>query len=114
MFAPVKYKLWWNYHVDSLGRKGREMVSVISISAPFLPISYLCAIFSFLVTDSFDLGYFIVTAQWKLMTIGTYYNLRERTFDNGPDGLSITPCLQVEPSYPKLDENTYFKFHVQT
>ena len=46
------------------------MASVTRISAPFLPISYLCAIVSHLVTDSFDLGCFIVmyTAQWKLMT----------------------------------------------
>ena len=49
------------------------MVSVTPISVPFLPISYLCARGSFLITDSFDLGYFIVTVQWKLMTIGTYY-----------------------------------------
>ena len=41
-----KNKLLWNYHVDSLGREGGEMVSVTSISAPFLPISYLCAIAS--------------------------------------------------------------------
>ena len=39
-----KNKLLWNYHVDSLGREGREMASVTSISALFLPISYLCAI----------------------------------------------------------------------
>ena len=68
-------------------------------------------IVSFLVTDSFDLGYFIVTAQWKLMTIGTSYNFRKQIFDNGPDGFSIIPCLQVEPSYPKLDESTS-KLHV--
>ena len=60
------------------------MASVTSISAPFLPISYLCAIVSFLVTDSFDLGYFIVIAQWKFMTIDTSYNFCERTLDNGP------------------------------
>ena len=42
------------------------MVSVKSISAPFLPISYLCARVSFLVTDSLDLDYFIITAEWKL------------------------------------------------
>ena len=47
------------------------MASVTSISAPFMPISCFCARVSFLVTDSFDLGYFIVTAEWKLMTIGT-------------------------------------------
>ena len=41
-----KNKLLWNYHVNSLGRKGQEMASVTSISAPFLPISYLCAIAS--------------------------------------------------------------------
>ena len=46
------------------------MANVTSISAPFLPISYLCAIVSFLVTNGFDLGYIIVTAQWKLITIG--------------------------------------------
>ena len=89
------------------------MASMTSISAPFLPISYLCAIVSFLATDSFDLGYFIVTAQWKLMMIGTSHDLREQTFDNGPDGLSITLCLQVEPSYPKLDGSTS-KFHFPT
>ena len=74
----------------------------MTVSQLLYAISYLCATVSFLVTDSFDLGYFIVTAQWKLMTIGTSYDLRERTFDNGPDRLNITPCLQVEPSYPKL------------
>ena len=56
------------------------MASVASISAPFLPISYLCAIVSsylcamvsFLVTDTFDLGYFIITAQWKLILAITF------------------------------------------
>ena len=41
-----KNKLLWNYDVDSLGHKGRKMANVTSISAPFLPISYLCAIYT--------------------------------------------------------------------
>ena len=28
------------------------------------------------------------------------------TFDNGPDGSCVTPCLQVDPSYPKEDGST--------
>ena len=74
------------------------MANVTPISARFLPISCLCArvshfwqqtvLVSILVTSV------LYTAQWKLMTMGI-------TFDNGPDRLSITPCLQVDPSYPK-------------
>ena len=52
------------------------MASMTPISVPFLPISYLCAIVSYFGNRQFQsiLGYFNVTAQWKLMTIA--YNLR--------------------------------------
>ena len=36
----------------------------------------------------------LYAAQWQLMMMGI-------TFANGPVGLSITPCLQVDPSYPE-------------
>ena len=66
------------------------MASVTSISAPFLPISYLYAIVSFLVTDSFDLGYFIVTAQGKLMTINTTVAI---TFASEPSIMAQMDCV---------------------
>ena len=62
------------------------MVSVTPILAPFLTISCLCAR---VCNRSFSISA-LYRAQWQLMTIGI-------TFDNGPDGLSITPCLQVDP-----------------
>ena len=35
------------------------------------------------------------------------------SFNNGPDGLSITPCLKMNPTYLKEDQSTS-KFHVPT
>ena len=67
------------------------MASVKSISAPFLPVLELAILDHFQSWFSTSVLY---TAQWQLMTMGI-------TFDNGPDGLSTTPCLQVDPSFPK-------------
>ena len=70
------------------------MVSMTPISALFLPISCLFARLGIFGNRSFLLlaTSALYTAQWKLITMGI-------TFDNGPDGLSITPCLQVDTSY---------------
>ena len=55
------------YHVNSLGHEGWDMASVTPISAPFLPISCLCARVTepFLVTDCFNLGYFGNYWRWQ-------------------------------------------------
>ena len=66
------------------------MVSITPISAPFLPISRLCAI------ELANFGNRLLPSWllWQLILMGI-------TFDNGPDGSSITPNLHLDPFYPK-------------
>ena len=65
------------------------MANVTPISALFLPISCLCARVS-----HFGSKMFQCWLLWQLMMMGI-------TFNNGSDGSSITPCLQMDFCYPK-------------
>ena len=69
------------------------MASITPISAPFLQFHISVVELAILVIDQFDLGYFSITAYAVAID--------NDSFDSGPDGSSITLCLQVDPSYTK-------------
>ena len=73
------------------------MASVTPISAPFMPISCLCARVS-----HFCNRLFRSWLLWQLMTMSI-------TFDNGPDGSSIANSLSSGGSFLSKIGRKYFK-----